>query len=432
MPEDNMTNFNNVDARDIIVDRDASGRVTDIKPKDSKSKIVELNKKGGGVFEISNVDGVKDNDRYRLLIVKGDNVIEKVKDPYAKKQTHVMGWSSIYDSDKYQWKNTDWIDGKVPSRVSRQKGKGLRNIGSLRIMEINIPTFTEEGDFAAAKDYVRRIALNNLANTVEIMPTDGANGKGWTYDGVDKFAASEKNGGPDKLKELIDYIHKYKLNVIMDIVPNHMGPDGDMLARTGPYERGPGGFGSLYNYEGDSNRYVRDYIVNMALHWAGEYKVDGLRLDMTKPMYMGSDFTLKQIATEVNEHYPDVFLIAEDGEGNRAKITTPRQGLGSHEADVNNIDRQVDKVAKHQGIERLDDIGFDSEWDFPLFHELHEVIMGGGDLYKLDAAIRGSNKRVSYIMSHDEIGNMDGTRLITKIVTQRLGLFYHMEGNTTC
>lgn len=423
----NSENFDDVNLRDIQVERHEDGDVR-ISPYDKNSRIYELTNKSDGVFSIVDVPA-KSGDKYRYLIVKGDGVIEKVKDPYAQKQEHIMGWSTLYDHSKYKWKNTDWINGKDPRRISRKVGTGMQGVGALRIMEVNIPTLTKEGDFESAKGAFEKIAKSGIANTIEIMPIDGTYSKGWSYDGVDKFAVNEKLGGPDKLKELIDYAHGLGLNIIMDIVPNHMGPDGDMLARTGPYEKGNGPFGSMFNYEGDDNRYVRDWISNLGLHWVKNYNVDGLRFDMTKPMYMGSDFTLKQMVAELNEHYPDTFLIAEDGSGNRAKITTPQNISGvDHESYIKQIDNDVDRVNSNWGIPPLNEIGFDSEWDFVFFHALNKMIKKEGNMYDFDSALKNSINRVKYMMSHDEIGNMDGTRLLSKILTQRLNLFYNIKG----
>ena len=91
------------------------------------------------------------------------------------------------------------------------------------------------------------------------------------------------------------------------MVPNHIGPDGDYLTQTGPYERGAGKFGGEFNYEGKNNKYVRDWMVNAALWWANEFKVDGIRLDMTK--MCGSDYLLKQIVSEVNLSFISEILL---------------------------------------------------------------------------------------------------------------------------
>lgn len=421
-------NTDDVDARDILVDRLEDDTVQNISSVDKKSKMIKLDKKGDGVFEITGQEGIKNGDKYRLIIVKGDNVIEKVKDPYAKKQPHIMGWSEIYDQNAYKWNDADWQNGKNPARITRQNGK----INSLRIYELNIPTITKKGDFESAKAVFKEIKDKNLANAVEIMPVENTYSKQWGYDGVDKFAVNEKLGGADALKDLINYAHEIGLNVIIDMVPNHMGPDGDMMKRTGPYERGDGSFGSMFNFEGKDNRYVRDWMANIALMWAQDFHADGIRFDMTKPDYMGSDFTLKQITTELNEHNPDVFTIAEDGMGNRHKVTTPLKGLGSHQADLDKLDHQVDKIYKGQGIEQLDDLGFDSEWDFVLLHELEKGLRGDVDfnMDSFNSAFLHSGQRVKYNVSHDEIGNMDGTSSLVKFATAKLNLYNNIKGST--
>ncbi|MBQ7287217.1 MAG: hypothetical protein IJW73_05590, partial [Candidatus Gastranaerophilales bacterium] len=89
------------------------------------------------------------------------------------------------------------------------------------------------------------------------MPVENTYSYNWGYDGVDKFAVSNFLGGPDRLKEFIDEAHNVGLNVIMDMVPNHIGPDGAQLAKTGPYTNGSTPWGDAFNYEGQNSRYVR-------------------------------------------------------------------------------------------------------------------------------------------------------------------------------
>ena len=97
-------NFDNVNDRDILVENSEDGDIK-ISAKDKNSKIYEMTNKSDGVFSAQDIPA-QNGDRYRYLIVKGDGVIEKVKDPYAQKQEHIMGWSTLYDHGKYKWKNT--------------------------------------------------------------------------------------------------------------------------------------------------------------------------------------------------------------------------------------------------------------------------------------------------------------------------------------
>lgn len=393
---------------------------------DEHSKAYKMEHKGDGIYVANDVDA-KPDDKYRYIIVDGARNINIVKDPYAKKQENIHGWSSIYDPDNYKWKNTKWLEGKDSRRINRDSKDGaFHGLSKLRIEEVNIPTITKEGTFIAAKNAIDKIAEKKIVNAIEIMPLENTYSKQWGYDGVDKFAINERMGTHAELKELIDYAHGKGLNVIMDMVPNHMGQDGDYLAQTGQYEYDSTEWGAKLNYEHDGNKYVRDFMVNAALWWANEFKVDGLRLDMTK--HTASDYLLKQIVDEVNEHNPNVFLIAEDGRDNKLSLTRYDDTQNTHEEKINNIDLFVDLIGK--GAKSTPHaIGFDSEWDFPFVHALWDAVTHNSrtSLTALDDAMINSNHRVKYIMSHDEIGNKDGTRLIPKIMAQYMDYFSNLN-----
>lgn len=306
---------------------------------------------------------------------------------------------------------------------------GLANPYNHSALEIHIDSLTNEGTFEAAKKAIEK-ARSQGFNALEIMPVEGTPGFNWGYDGIDKHAVREDLGGPDKFKELVDHAHKHKLNVILDFVPNHMGPDGNLLGQTGPYIKGPGPFGDDFNYEGQDNENVKEYIVNAALTWAREYHVDGLRADMTK--FMASDYTMKDIAVDVHSHHPDVFLIAEDGRGNDPRVTRP---LEQWEEEFENEDAHAnytDKIKHHDPSISLNNLGYDSEWDFPYTHNLHDWLMGKGDIEALHGSIMGSQHRVKYSKSHDEVGNEDAIQLVVKSMVSELGLFNKVNGNNDC
>ena len=398
-----------------------------VEPVDNKSKIYPMKKNEDGVFTADNIEA-KPDDMYRFIVVDNNKNISLVKDPYSKKQYDINGWSTIYDSDKYEWKNTNWIEGKDKRRIIRKPDEPSRGLENLVIEEINIPTLSDEGTFDSAKSRIDKIAERGIATAIEIMPVENTFSLQWGYDGVDKFAVNEKLGGADKLKEFVDYIHGKGLNVIIDMVPNHIGPDGDTLAQAGPYEKGAGQFGGEFNYEGKNNRYVRDWMTNAALWWAKEFKADGLRLDMTK--MCGSDYLLMQIVQEVNEHCPDVFLIAEDGRENKESVTRYETHKKEHGKIISYIDSQVDLIANDWPANAPGGIGFDSEWDFRFMQTMKKAILEPGSnlLDDIDDRIKNSAHRVKYVMSHDEIGNWDGTRLIQKVLSNHLNLFLKVNG----
>lgn len=401
--------------------------VEEVFAKDDNTRIYPMTPEGNGVYKANDVDA-KAGDQYRYIIVDKNNNINLVKDPYSKSQDGVHSWSRVYDSDNYQWKNTDWLEGKDPRRIVRKPNEPLRGLENLIIDEINIPTLTEEGNFTAAKKRIDVIANRGIATAIEIMPVENTHSKQWGYDGVDKFAVNERLGTPAQLKELIDYAHGKGLNVIMDMVPNHMGPDGDYLTQTGPYEAGSGQFGAKLNYEGKDNRYVRDWMANAALWWANEFKVDGIRFDMTKET--ASDYLMRQLVEELNHHNPDVFLIAEDGRNNKLAVTRYDETPNSHQDTLDFIDMNIEFISTRNWRSTPHSIGFDTEWDFPFMHTLKSAVINNNEiaLNQMDEEIRNSAYRVKYAMSHDEIGNVDGTRLIPKVISQYLDFFNNIEG----
>ena len=407
----------------------AVGINNELTPADENSKIYPMEHKGDGVFEANDIEA-KPNDKYRYIVVTKDNDVNMVKDPYSKKQENIHGWSSVYDTENYEWKNTDWIEGKDPRRIIRKPDEPLRGLERLVIDEVNIPTLTKDGTFEAAKAQIDEIAKKGTATAIELMPIENTFSKQWGYDGVDKFAVNENLGNAEQLKELIDYSHGKGLNVIIDMVPNHMGPDGDYLSQTGPYIKGSGEFGNLLNYEGENNRNVRDWMTNAALWWAKEFKVDGLRFDLT--CRCDSDFLLRQFAVEVNEHAPEVFLIAEDHRGKKHELTTYYAPPAfEHDEQLSFIDRNVNDIKK--GQETIPKrIGFDTEWDSQYKESIEKVVLEPtvSSLDDLDKYLPTSHYRVKYGYSHDEIGNEDGTRFIPKYMARHFNLFLSVDGDS--
>jgi len=441
-------------------------RSVDVKIYDEstgKFRTYPLKNEGNGIFESSKPlrkRQAADGDKYFYVITKKDGTTEAVKDPYARRQGNLesddfLNYSIIYDNSNYLWQNQkSWL--KSNKRIVRNPKRGGLGVESAIIYEMQIDTLTKEGTFDSAKEKLQ--AIKDLGfNTIEIMPNENTFSFNWGYDGVDKFAPPEHRGGPDKLKELIDYAHGLELNVVMDYVPNHLGPDGAQLKRTGPYVKGNNAFGEAFNFEGEDSKYVRDYIINAAINWADNYKVDGLRLDMTK--FMESDFAMKQIAAEMNYHFPSVFLIAEDS----------RQGINTNDTDyfedwsqlhdrrvVNPLDEDEvcgRKIKKHcryiKGLDKtvtrfkrngenyspvLRNLGYDSEWDFSFHHALDDAVFtyndtGALDKKKLESlmeTIYQSQKNVKYVTSHDETGNRDGTRPVVKFIVPKLNLNSYM------
>ncbi len=399
--------------------------VLEIKSYKKPLQTFEMVNTGKGIWQLElEPDIVKNFDRYRFVIdYKGELI--PVKDPCSMYQDSYFKWSKIYNHSLFEWTDNDWMCGNILKRVSRisNETNRLSSVETLKIYELHIGTLTPEGTFSAAKSQIKRIAEELHFNAIEIMPVENTYSFNWGYDGVDKYAPNHTYGTPDELKELIDYAHNCGLNVIMDIVPNHLGPDIAQLHKTGPYTDGNNCFGYKFNYEKDENSvYVRDFIIGAALNWLINYHCDGLRVDMTK--FMCSDYTMKQMVAEINYHCPDAFLIAEDGRDNDHRITKP---FTQSEIDENELNHEkfINKIRENNVS--LANIGFDTEWDFPFHKQIASAVLGSWDcriksLCALDFSLRDAQSRVKYAMSHDEIGNIDGTRLISKVMVNELKL----------
>ena len=134
--------------------------------KDDESKIYKMENLGEGVYAKNDVEAAPD-EYYRYIVVDKNNNLNFVKDPYAKKQNDINGWSSIY-TDNYQWKNTDWLEGKDSRRIERKTNETMRGLERLIIDEVNIPTLSKDGTFDAAKNRIDTIAERGVATAIEI------------------------------------------------------------------------------------------------------------------------------------------------------------------------------------------------------------------------------------------------------------------------
>lgn len=404
---------------------DVESAELEYKPRGLEAETVRMFKTADCFWEIKLPKGIiKSGDRYRFWIER--NVKKySVKDPCSMWQDSFFKWSRIYNHSLFQWSDDIFLNGNTGKKISRNAcdDNKFLPVGALRIYEIHIGTLTEEGTFKSAKDFLKYIAKDLKFNAIEIMPVENTYSFNWGYDGVDKYAPNHTYGTPDDLKDFINEAHKNNLNVIMDIVPNHLGPDIQQLSQTGPYIEGTNCFGYKFNFEYDKYApYVRDFIIGAALNWIVNYHCDGLRVDMTK--FMCSDYTMKELAAEINYHTPDAFLIAEDGRDNDNRII---RLFSPSERDKNETEhiKFINEI-KNNNVS-LSGIGFDTEWDFPFHKQIAATVLGAWDcreknICNFDAALKEAQYRVKYPMSHDEIGNVDGTRLISKIIVNKLNL----------
>ena len=197
----------------------------------------------------------------------------------------VHGPSQIVDPAAYSWTDGGW------------KGLGLRDY---ILYELHVGTFTQEGTFDAI---ISRLAyLKELGVTaIELMPVAQFPGtRNWGYDGVYPYAVQNSYGGPDGLKSLVNACHAKGIAVVLDVVYNHLGPEGNYLWDFGPYftDRYRTPWGDAINFDGPYSDEVRRYFIENALAWVTDYHIDALRIDAIHGIF---DFSAKHFLQELGE-----------------------------------------------------------------------------------------------------------------------------------
>jgi maltooligosyltrehalose trehalohydrolase len=270
-------------------------------------------------------------------------------DPASRFQPQgVHGPSQIVDPRGFPWGDSGW------------KGMPLEEYV---IYELHVGTFTEEGIFAAViprLDYLAELGVT----AVELMPVAQFPGdRNWGYDGVYPFAPQSSYGGPEGLKRLVDACHRRGLAVILDVVYNHLGPEGNYLGCFGPYftDRYRTPWGEAVNFDGPDSDAVRHYFISNALYWVTEYHVDALRLDAIHGIF---DFSALHILQELAE--------AAHGEARRLGRAVPVIA----ESSLNDV-RTI--TAPQKGGH-----GLDAQWDDDFHHALRTLLTGERDGYYVD------------------------------------------------
>lgn len=245
------------------------------------------------------------------------------------------------------------------------------------IYELHVGTFTERGTFESAIE--RLPDLVDLGVTaIEILPVAQFPGsRNWGYDGVLPFAVQDSYGGPWGLKRLVDAAHGAGLAVILDVVYNHLGPEGNYLSDYGPYftDRYRSPWGAALNFDGPGSDEVRRYFSENAMYWLTEFHVDALRLDAVHAMLDFSAGTfLEELAAVVEREAVELgrpaFLIAE--------------------SDLN--DARIVRTPEEHGF------GLDAQWADDLHHALHVLLTGETQGYYQDfAGVAGQPGPLSFL-----------------------------------
>ncbi|MCT7979117.1 malto-oligosyltrehalose trehalohydrolase [Laspinema olomoucense] len=270
-------------------------------------------------------------------------------DPAAHLQPDgVHGASAVVDPKAFSWSDRSWCNLPLEEYI---------------IYELHVGTFTPEGTFEAI--IPRLGVLKNLGiNAIEIMPVAQFPGdRNWGYDGVFPYAVQNSYGGPDKLKELVDACHQQGIAIIIDVVYNHLGPEGNYLGDFGPYftNKYRPLWGDAMNFDEEYSDGVRNYFIENALYWLRDYHIDALRLDAIQAIFeMGARPFLQELSAAVAD--------LSKQEGRKFYITA--------ESDLNDV-----RVLRPQ---ELGGYGLDSQWCDDFHHVLHTLLTGENDRYYQD------------------------------------------------
>lgn len=261
-------------------------------------------------------------------------------DPASRFQPEgVHGPSQIVDP-AFSWSDADWAGIALDAYI---------------IYELHVGTFTAEGTFdgvISRLDYLCELGIT----AVELMPVAQFPGeRNWGYDGTFIFAPQNSYGGPDGLKRLVDVCHSRGLAVILDVVYNHLGPEGNYLHAFGPYftDRYRTPWGDAVNFDGPESDQVRRYFIANALYWITEFHIDALRLDAVHGIY---DFGARHILQELAEavHLQGVVL------GRKVHVIA--------ESDLNDV--RVITPSATGGY------GLDAQWNDDFHHALRALLTG--------------------------------------------------------
>lgn len=273
----------------------------------------------------------------------------ELPDPASRLQPDgVHGASKVIGASAFAWTDQHWFGLPLSDYV---------------LYELHVGTFTPEGTFDAIIPHLS--GLKEVGVTaIELMPVAQFPGeRNWGYDGVYPFAVQNSYGGPDGLKRLVNAAHGVGLAVVLDVVYNHLGPEGNYLGEFAPYftDRYRTPWGRALNFDGPHSDHVRRYFIENALYWQTQFHLDALRLDAVHAIFDCSAVTFLEDLSRSVQRQSDVlnrrFHLIAESDLNNARLIMPRT-LGGY--------------------------GLDAQWTDDFHHSLHVLLTGEKHGYYAD------------------------------------------------
>ncbi|HBT13050.1 MAG TPA: malto-oligosyltrehalose trehalohydrolase, partial [Erwinia persicina] len=369
------------------------------------AKDIEMTPTGNGWFEVE-VAGVKPGEEYQYVLADG----KTVADPASRAQRDDVGGPSlVIDPARYAWQNTGWAGRAWEETV---------------VYELHIGTFTPQGTFRAAIDKLPHLAGLGIT-MIEVLPLAQFGGRrGWGYDGVLLYAPHAAYGSPEDFKAFVDAAHGYGISVVLDIVLNHFGPEGNYLPLLSPdffHPERTTPWGAAIAWDVDA---VRRYIVEAPLYWLKEYNLDGLRFDAIDQIEDSQQpHVLIEIAQRIRAEIPQrpihlttedcrnvIFLHPRDADGSAPLFT------GEWNDDFHNAVHVFATGETHAYYQ-----DFADQPEKGVARALTEGFIYQGQVSPQSGEARGVDSRgqppvtfVDFIQNHDQVGNRaQGERLIS-------------------
>ncbi len=356
--------------------------------------------RGSADYFYATLEGVKSGTRYSYRI----DEVESRPDPASRFQPDgVHGPSQVVDTSKFPWSDQTW------------KGVPLRDSV---FYELHVGTFTREGTLSALIPHLDKLTDLGIT-TIELMPlSQFPGGRNWGYDGVFPFALQNSYGSIADLQKFVDVAHAKKLAVCLDVVYNHLGPEGNYLNEYGPYFTNfyhtP--WGSALNFDGRQSDHVRHFFIQSALYWLEQFHIDALRLDAVHSIYDASaNPFLAEVSNEVRALSRrlgrEIVLIAES-DLNDARVALPTgpeaEGLGMHGQWSDDFHHSLHTLITKEKAGYYGDFGTvhhlaktsSNGWYYDGIYAPHRERRHGNSPLKLEP-----EQFVVCIQNHDQVGN---------------------------
>ncbi len=377
-----------------------------ISPEDRK---VEMTKDSKGYFTVE-VPDAKPGWRYYYR-PNDERDVADVASHFQPEDT--LGPSEIVDHAAFEWNDDSW------------KGVPLQD---MVFYEIHVGTFTKEGTFEAIIPYLDDIISTGI-NAIELMPICQFSGhKNWGYDGTYPYSVHLSYGGPEGLKKLVNACHLRGIAVFLDVVFNHIGPEGNNFEAYAPYftDKYKAPWGTAINFDGEYSDGVKEYFTENPIFWFEQYHIDGLRLDAVHEIYDRNAVNVWQIMYEKIRLYEQkagrrLYTTAES-DYNSPRVTKHPDGGGM------GFNAQWLDDFHHILYVLLDPAGQDRYHDYKTMEQLTKAYTDGfvhsGEYVEFRKRVHGASSAgvpaynfVVFNMNHDQVGNRIGGERLSMLVS---------------